>query len=167
MIVLPPDGYDSGRSGGSNEGREPMSESTVDVKLLQDAPFFAGLSSEDLEGILRVGRSVSFEAGDAIVEQGDLGDGMYIITDGAAEVDVGGRFHRLKAGDIFGEMALVSAGKRMATVKAVEPVEAMMIPADGFRTFLEAHPAVAMSMLKAVVDRLREVEQRIDAWMAS
>ena len=144
-----------------------MSEPTVDTKLLQGAPFFAGLSSEDLEGILRVGRSVSFEAGQTIVEQGDLGDGMYIITGGAAEVDVGGRFHRLKTGDIFGEMALVSAGKRMATVKAVEPVEALMIPADGFHTFLEAHPAVALSMLKAVVERLREVEQRIDAWMAS
>ncbi len=144
-----------------------MSESNVDAKLLQGAPFFSGLSPADLEGILRVGRSVSFQPGESIVEQGDVGDGMYIITGGAAEVDVGGRFHRLKPGDFFGEMALVSAGKRMATVKAAEPVEALKIPADGFRAFLERHPAVALSMLQAVVDRLREVEQRIDAWMAS
>jgi CRP-like cAMP-binding protein len=144
-----------------------MSGTNDDVTLLQRAPFFAGLSSEDLEGVMRVGRSVSFQPGDAIVEQGDVGDGMYIITSGAAEVDVGGRFHRLKPGDVFGEMALLSTGKRMATVKAVEPVEALKIPADGFRAFLESHPAVALSMLTAVVDRLREVEQRIDAWMAS
>jgi len=144
-----------------------MSEPMIDVKLLEGAPFFAGLSSEDLEGILQVGRTVSFQPGDAIVEQGDVGDGMYIITEGAAEVDVGGRFHRLKPGDVFGEMALLSTGKRMATVKAVETVQAVMIPADGFRSFLESHPAVALSMLTSVVDRLREVEQRIDAWMAS
>ncbi len=144
-----------------------MSESTVDAKLLQGAPFFAGLSDADLEGIVRVGRSESFDTGHAIVEQGDVGDAMYIITAGAAEVDVGGRFHRLKPGDFFGEMALISAGKRMATVKAVEPVEALKIPADGFQAFLQAHPAVALLMLKAVVERLREVEQRIDAWMAS
>jgi CRP-like cAMP-binding protein len=64
-------------------------------------------------------------------------------------------------------MALVSAGRRMATVKAVEPVEALKIPAEGFQSFLLEHPGVALSMLRAVVDRLREVEQRIDAWMAS
>lgn len=144
-----------------------MSDSAVEIEALRNAPFFAGLSPADLDGILQVGRSVSFEPGQLMVEQGDIGDGMYIIVDGTAEVDVGGRFHKLTSGNFFGEMALVSAGKRMATVKAVEPVDAIKIPADGFQTFLFEHPGVALSMLRAVVDRLREVEQRIDAWMAS
>jgi CRP-like cAMP-binding protein len=137
------------------------------MEALKNAPFFAGLTPADLDGILAVGQPVSFDPGQAIVEQGDPGDGMYIIVSGTAEVDVGGRFHKLTTGNFFGEMALVSAGKRMATVKAVEPVEALKIPADGFQAFLQAHPAVALSMLRAVVERLREVEQRIDAWMAS
>jgi len=137
------------------------------MEALKNAPFFAGLVPTDLDGILAVGEPVSFEPGQAIVEQGDAGDGMYIIVSGTAEVDVGGRFHKLTTGNFFGEMALVSAGKRMATVKATEPVEALKIPADGFQAFLQAHPAVALSMLRAVVERLREVEQRIDAWMAS
>ena len=144
-----------------------MSESTVETKALQSAPFFAGLSAADLQGILEVGRPVSFEPGQAIVEQGDVGDGMYIIVSGIAEVDVGGRFHKLTTGNFFGEMALITAGKRMATVKAVDRVESLMIPADAFRSFLLQHPAVALSMLQAIVERLREVEQRIDAWMAS
>jgi len=144
-----------------------MSESAVGMEALKNAPFFAGLVPTDLDGILAVGEPVSFEPGQAIVEQGDAGDGMYIIVSGTAEVDVGGRFHKLTTGNFFGEMALVSAGKRMATVKATEPVEALKIPADGFQAFLQAHPAVALSMLRAVVERLREVEQRIDAWMAS
>ena len=144
-----------------------MSESAVEIEALRNAPFFAGLSSADLDGILRVGRPVSFEPGQAMVEQGDAGDGMYIIVSGTAEVDVGGRFHRLTTGDFFGEMALITAGKRMATVKTVGAVEALKIPADGFQSFLLEHPAVALSMLQAIVRRLREVEQRIDAWMAS
>jgi CRP-like cAMP-binding protein len=144
-----------------------MDETTVETKALQGAPFFAGLSPEDIGGILQVGRPVSFEPGQAMVEQGDAGDGMYIILSGAAEVDVGGRFHKLTVGDFFGEMALITTGKRMATVKAVETVRALKIPADGFQSFLLAHPAVALSMLQAIVGRLREVEQRIDAWMAS
>ncbi len=92
---------------------------------------------------------------------------MYLITAGVAEVDVGGRFHRLGPGEFFGEMALISQGKRMATVKATEAVEALRIPVDAFQSFLLDHPSVAISMMKALVARLREVEQRIDAWMAT
>jgi len=137
------------------------------MEALRKAPFFAGLAASDLDGILAVGQPVSFDPGQPIVQQGDAGDGMYIMLSGTAEVDVGGRFHKLTTGNFFGEMALISAGKRMATVKATETVEALKIPADGFQAFLQAHPTVALSMLRAVVERLREVEQRIDAWMAS
>ena len=143
-----------------------MDESGIEMEALRKTPFFAELSSEDLQDVLRVGEPASFEPGQAIVEQGDPADGMYILTAGAAEVDVGGRFHRLKAGDLFGEMALISPSRRMATVKAVESVAALKIPAEEFRSFMLAHPNVAVSMLRAVVERLRKVEQRIDAWMA-
>jgi CPA2 family monovalent cation:H+ antiporter-2 len=144
-----------------------MSERTTQIQALQSTPFFAELQPEDLEGILRVGQPVSFTSGETIVEQGALGDAMYLITAGVAEVDVGGRFHRLGQGDFFGEMALISRSKRMATVKADEAVEALRIPADAFQSFLLDHPSVAISMLKALVVRLREVEQRIDAWMGT
>jgi CRP-like cAMP-binding protein len=101
------------------------------------------------------------------VTEGEMGDSMYVVLSGAAELDVGGRFHRLTRGDFFGEMALISSRKRIATVKATERVEALRIPADEFQSFLLSHPSVAVSMLKEIVDRLREVEQRIDAWMAN
>jgi CRP-like cAMP-binding protein len=143
-----------------------MSDPAFQEDSLRSAPFFADLAPEDLQGILRIARPGSFAAGEAIVRQGDAGDGMYLLVEGAAEVDVGGRFHRLAPGDFFGEMALVSSRKRIATVTATEPVRALVIPPDAFRSFVLEHPRVALSMLEAVVERLREVEQRIDAWMA-
>jgi CRP-like cAMP-binding protein len=144
-----------------------MSEPTAEIEALRNTPFFAELLPEDLEGILRVGQPLSFASGETIVEQGATGDAMYLITAGVAEVDVGGRFHRLGKGDFFGEMALISQSKRMATVKASEAVDALRIPADAFQSFLLDHPSVSISMLKALVVRLREVEQRIDAWMGT
>jgi CRP-like cAMP-binding protein len=141
-------------------------DSPVESQALQQTPFFAELSSDDLDGVVQVGTAVTFEAGETIVAQGDAADGMYVVIDGTAEVDVGGRFHRLGAGDFFGEMALIAPSKRMATVRAAEPVRALKIPAEGFRAFLMDHPAVALSMLRSLAERLREVEQRIDAWMA-
>jgi CRP-like cAMP-binding protein len=139
----------------------------VESKALQSIPFFAGLSQGDLRNIAAIGQTVAFGVGDAIVEAGQPGDAMYVVLSGSAEVDVGGRYHTLKAGDLFGEMALVSATRRLATVKAVEPLEALRIPADGFEAFLMANPAITVSILRAVVERLREVEQRIDAWIGT
>jgi CRP-like cAMP-binding protein len=143
-----------------------MSDAT-ETNALQQTPFFAGLPLEDLEAIARVGSPVTFEPSATIVAEGDPGDAMYIVLSGTAEVDVGGRFHALTKGDFFGEMALISRRTRMATVKAKESVEALKIPADAFQSFLLQHPTVAVSMLREIVDRLREVEQRIDAWMAT
>jgi CRP-like cAMP-binding protein len=54
----------------------------------------------------------------------------------------------------------------MATVRADGEVQALRISAEGFQEFLIQRPRVALSMMKALVLRLREVEQRIDAWMA-
>jgi CRP-like cAMP-binding protein len=127
---------------------------------------FAGLTTEGAQGILEAGESLTFAAGSAIFEAGDAGDAMFVISSGEARVDVGGRFHTLKRGDFFGEMALLAPGPRMATVKAETEVQALRIGAEEFQSFLLAHPTVALSMMKQLVIRLREVEQRIDAWMA-
>ncbi len=140
---------------------------TTETQALRAIPLFADLSEEDLEAVSHVGHPRSFSAGEAIVEQGATGDAMYVMLGGRAEVDVGGRFHVLKAGDFFGEMALLAAKRRLATVKAVEPVETLEIGAEDFQGFLLDHPAVTLGILRAVIGRLREVEERVDAWMGS
>jgi CRP-like cAMP-binding protein len=133
---------------------------------LQPAGVFAGCTTEELRSVAAIGEPVSFDADTAIVEEGDRGDAMYVVVDGEARVDVGGRYHVLKPGEFFGEMALIAPGKRLATVRAVTPVRALRIPAEAFQAFVLEHPHVALSMMKTLVVRLREVEQRIDAWMA-
>jgi CRP-like cAMP-binding protein len=143
-----------------------VDEGSIEIEALRNTPFFADLAEGDLVAISQVGRPASFDAGTKIFEEGDAGDGMYIVLEGSVQVTVGGRFHTLKAGDFFGEMALISSKKRLATVEAVEPLRTLQIPAAAFREFVLDHPSVALSMLGALVERLREVEQRIDAWMA-
>jgi CRP-like cAMP-binding protein len=142
-----------------------MDDTTVGITALQRTPLFAGLDRDDLQTVLACGQRVSFEPGQAIVERGDPGDAMYIIVSGAAEVDVGGRFHRLEGGDFFGEMAVLAGKRREATVKAVEPVAALRISADGLQTLLLDNPKVAVGMLKSLVERLREVQDRLDTWI--
>ncbi len=134
---------------------------------LRHGVLFGQIEDDALDAILQIGHEVSFAAGEEIFRTGDAANGMYVVLEGEAQVDVGGRFHRIKAGDFFGEMALLTSDKRMATVRTVEPVRALQIGADAFQRYLVDHPQVAVSMLRAVVLRLREVEHRIDAWMGS
>jgi len=139
-----------------------MEQSTVEA--LRSSPFFAGLSEEDLERIAQMGEPVSFGQGEPIVERGTSGDAMYVLLWGTAEVEVGGRVHKPGAGQVVGEMALFSKKKRTATATAAEPVEALKIPAERFHEFLLQNPTVAVGILEQVVERLREVQDRVEAW---
>jgi CRP-like cAMP-binding protein len=127
---------------------------------------FAAFDSRDLDEMRRIGHEVSFGPGEAIFEAGDRADSMFVVLEGEAQVDVGGRFHRLRPGDVFGEMALLAPDKRMATVRAVEFVRALRVEAEAFRSLLLERPELGVTLLRTLVLRLREVEQRIDAWMA-
>ena len=143
-----------------------MDEHELEIGALKQMPFFTDLSDEDLSNVIRIGSHAHFEEGQSIVEEGDPGDAMYIVLEGRAQVDVGGRFHNLEPGSFVGEMALIRRRKRSATVKAVEPVTALKISSEDFHAFLMEHPSVAIAMLVAVIDRLNEVQERVEAWMA-
>ena len=142
-----------------------MSESTRRAAL-EGSALLSGIVESNVDALLRIGQEVSFARDEAIFEAGDEGDGMFILLEGEAEVEVGGRFHRLKPGDFFGEMSLLASAKRLATVRVTQPVRALKVPHDEFQELLLEHPWIALSMLKELVLRLREVEQRIDAWTA-
>jgi CRP-like cAMP-binding protein len=143
-----------------------VDEHELQMGALKATPFFADLDPDDLAAVLRMGRRVRFGPGQAMVERGEHSDGMYIVVSGHAQVDVGGRYHDLKAGSFFGEMALIHGGRRGATVRAVDAVEALMIPGEDFRNFLLDHPSVAVTMLETLVRRLHEIQQRVEAWMS-
>ena len=69
----------------------------------------------------------------------------------------------LTSGDFFGEMALLAGSRRTATVRATEPVQAMVFEAMHFRPFLIENPSVAVTLLEGVADRLNAVQERLDA----
>ena len=140
-----------------------MDELPPEVEALRRIPFFEGLTPEDLDRIARIGERRSFAPGEPIVAKDAVGGGLFVLLSGSASVDAGGKHHALGAGQFFGEMALLTGRPRSATVTADEPVEAMVIEAMYFRPFLIKNPSVAVTILEGVVDRLREVQDRIDA----
>jgi voltage-gated potassium channel len=135
---------------------------TNDVEALRKVSFFEELTDEDLARVAKVGQRRSFTAGEALVERDSDRGGLFVLLSGTASVEVGGATHQLGPGDFFGEMALLGRTRRSASVTAVEPVEALVIETIYFDPFLIQNPSVAVAILHGVVERLREVQERID-----
>jgi voltage-gated potassium channel len=132
------------------------------VQALRRVRFFEELTDDDLARVAKVGQRRSFAPGDALVERDSDRGGLFVILAGKAQVEVGGAVHDLGPGDFFGEMALLGRTRRSASVTASEPVEALVIETIYFDPFLIENPSVAVAILHGVVERLREVQERVD-----
>jgi CRP-like cAMP-binding protein len=142
-----------------------MGESQLDLDAIKDIPFLAELQPAERERLLAHARVVRFDPGEVVIERAQPARAMYVVTQGTARVDVGGRYHDLKRGALLGEMGLLSSKPRMRTVTALDGFEALEIETVDLDAFLRENPGVAISMLKIIEERLREVEERLDAWM--
>ena len=143
-----------------------MGEQTqLDPGSTDDMPFLAALPPDERDRLLSRVKVVRFDPGQVIFEREQPARAMYVVTQGTARVDVGGRYHDLKRGALLGEMGLLSSKPRMRTVTALDGFEALEIEVDDLDAFLRENPGIAIGMLKIVAERLREVEERLDAWM--
>src|SRR5262245_60975314 len=100
----------------------------MDATQLAALPLFSALGSAELEPVAAVAREYHAEEGAAIVTEGDFGHAMYVIESGTAEVVRGGSvIATLGPGDVFGEIAVSASGRRVATVRATEPMRLVML----------------------------------------
>ncbi len=123
-----------------------------DRSLLARQPHFLALSPDRLDDLTRHARAVSFRPDDAIVTQGEVAGGFYVIRSGSASVSVDGEDRGvLGAGAGFGEVALLRGDVRQATVTALDQVEALCIDAAAFSAVFGSDP-VNLRPLQAIVD---------------
>jgi CRP/FNR family transcriptional regulator, cyclic AMP receptor protein len=131
------------------------------VDSLREIPLFADLSSRDLKRLADSMREMSFTDGQEVVAEGKGGVGFFVILDGAARVTQGGEERgTLKAGDYFGEMALIDGDDRTASVHADGALRCAAMTTWTFRPFVKDHPDIAWAMLTALVKRVRETQAR-------
>ena len=117
----------------ANFNRKLLSAVKVDGTALS-----ALLSSSDISRLLDALVEETFRDGQALVEEGITGDAFYIITSGTATVStrVKGELTVIGAGEHFGEMALVRAEPRAATVTAQGPLKALVLSRITFTRLL-------------------------------
>lgn len=134
--------------------------------LLLRVPLFGKLDEADLDRLVAVTRTGSYEAGEDIVEVGDPGHSLFLILEGEVRVLYPARstdfeLARLGVGDFFGEMALLNDKPRSATVRAVGPVKVAALAKDDFRSILLESPGVALELLEALSVRIRNADEHL------
>jgi CRP/FNR family cyclic AMP-dependent transcriptional regulator len=128
--------------------------------------FLGVLDPEQLEALHERGIHRRFRKGQAIFHEGGTSDRVVILLSGRVKVSTTteeGRDVVLAfrgPGDMLGELSAIDGEPRSATVEAIEPVEALALGATDFRSFLVAHPDVALLLLRMLSRRLRDADRK-------
>jgi NADH dehydrogenase len=96
-----------------------------------------------------------FEAGEAIFEEGDFGDKVYFIVRGEVAVQRdGATLATLRAGEVFGEAALISQHSRNATIRAASALDAVAVSRTAFQQLLGCLPGLSGAMQEIMSARM-------------
>jgi CRP/FNR family transcriptional regulator, cyclic AMP receptor protein len=137
------------------------------ARLLARVSIFASLTPEQLSELASVAVPRRWTAGEVIFREGDPGDTCYVVQDGCVRVlrnHTDGRtitLAELHSGALFGELAMFDTEHRSATVEAAEDTRAVALLAGDMRRLLHQHPDIALKLLSAFAERLREANERI------
>jgi CRP/FNR family cyclic AMP-dependent transcriptional regulator len=139
----------------------------VDDDVVRKAPLFAALDDEAAAALLASMARVDLPRGEALFDEGDAGDRLFVIT--AGKIKLGrtssdGRENLLAVlgpGEMFGELSLFDPGPRTATATAVADAELVGLGHADLQSFLTGRPEVARHLLQALARRLRRTNDSL------
>jgi CRP/FNR family transcriptional regulator len=138
------------------------------IERLRRLPLFARLSEEELADISARMRVRQFQRADVIFRKDDPGTHLYLILDGAVKIALPGEYGQealvalLRAGDLFGELALFDQSPRSASAIALDDTRAALLASDDFLDFLERHPTAVRVVLETLARTIRRLSDRVE-----
>jgi CRP/FNR family transcriptional regulator, cyclic AMP receptor protein len=129
---------------------------------LAGVPLFTGFSKRHLQRLADATDEVRFRPGEAIVEQGNPGETLFVVLEGQAKVmrDAKVRTH-LVPGDFFGEVSVLDGGPRTASVVAETPVAALRLFRRTVMDMMGSEPQFALALLEGIARRIREIDRSL------
>lgn len=137
----------------------------VVMEMLRHVDLFQGLPEDELSGVSEVVKGVTAQDGEVLFEEGEPGDCFYVVSKGAVEISKsvsGSGTDKLavrRAGEAFGEMALLNDAPRSATAKALEETELLTLSREDFEQLIGGD-SLAMRMLQVLSKALRALGVR-------
>ncbi|MGH2824244.1 MAG: Crp/Fnr family transcriptional regulator [Thermoleophilaceae bacterium] len=137
------------------------------ARLLARTEVFSDLDPRELEAVAQVAVPRSWSRGEVIFREGDEGDTCYLLRSGAVVLT---REHQdgrmvalaeLRAGSLFGELALFRGETRSATAEAVEAATAVALLARDVQRLVRRNPDLALKLLASLAERVSRTNERL------
>ena len=127
--------------------------------LLRSIDTFSALGEDDLLDLAALLTMKEFDYGFPIVQKGEPGENLFIILTGEVEVidDDGVALNEMKAGDVFGEMSLLTGERVSATIMAAQPCQIATLNNKNFRHILQRFPALQVFFYKLMARRITDI----------
>src|SRR5260370_37259095 len=128
------------------------------VLFLRYVPLFSNMATNELTQVAAMAREVTFPAGYRIIQQGDHGDNMFLIVEGEVLIQRGDTpVKTLHPRDFFGEMSIIDGEARSASAIAQSDCLLLRIDKDDFEGLRSTYNSAAISVVRALNQRLRDV----------
>ena len=139
-----------------------------EVDLLRKIPLFAKIEPSKLKLLAFTSERLTFDGGQELFHQGDVGDKAFIIVQGEAEVLVdspGGplKVATLAKNDLVGEIAILIDVPRTATVRAANELTTLAISKDQFFQMITEFPEMAIEIMRELAHRLEKTTSQLRA----
>lgn len=136
------------------------------ARLLRDTPLFSGIDAEVAEELARRMVRRTFRRDQPLFHQGDPGDALYVVVDGAVAVVVSSEngdrivLTTVYAPDVLGEIALLDGGARSAGAEAVVDTAVLMLSRTAFLDALRQSPSLAEPLLRSLGGLVRRLSEQ-------
>lgn len=133
--------------------------------VIDRAPLFSALDDEAAAALRGSMTEVNLSRAEILFREGEVGDRLYLITDGKLKLGQTSRDGRenllavLGPGEMFGELSLFDPGPRTATATAVTPSRLLALSHPNLKPWLNARPEVAVSLLQQLAGGLRRTHE--------
>ncbi|XP_017261081.1 potassium/sodium hyperpolarization-activated cyclic nucleotide-gated channel 3 [Kryptolebias marmoratus] len=146
------------------ELNEPLREEIINFncrKLVASMPLFANADPNFVTSMLTKLRFEVFQPGDYIIREGTIGKKMYFIQHGVVSVlTKSNKDTKLTDGSYFGEICLLTRGRRTASVRADNYCRLYSLSVDNFNEVLEEYPMMRRAFEAVALDRLDRIGKR-------
>ena len=138
-----------------------------DGNFISQVPLFGGLDDAQQVSLQQKMGHTTLRRGETLFDEGDLGDRLYIVTEGKVKLghtSSDGRESLLAVlgpGEIIGELTLFDPGPRSTTATAVSPASLLYLEHEDLMHVLDTNPTLAKHMLRALAQRLRRTNESL------
>jgi CRP-like cAMP-binding protein len=137
-----------------------------EVELLRRIPMFAKIEPSRLKLLAFTSERVTFQPGQELCHQGDIGDAAYLIISGEADIlidAVTGPVKIASAGKnaLIGEIAIINDVPRTATVRSTTKLDALKIKKDHFLRLVTEFPEMAIEIMRVLATRVSRTNEEL------